>query len=100
MDDQKQDDCCCGPKKEGKGIMQGVVYGLIPHTGCIAFILFTVLGVSAATAFFKPLLMNRYFFYFLMLLSFVFASISATSASISLKRESTSSIRRSFPMRL
>ncbi|MBW2992508.1 hypothetical protein KY345_04795 [Candidatus Woesearchaeota archaeon] len=69
---------CCKPKKEGKGVMQGVVYGLIPHTGCIAFILFTVLGVSAATAFFKPLLMNRYFFYFLMLLSFVFASISAT----------------------
>jgi len=74
--EEKQYDCC-SKTKEGKGVLQGVVYGLIPHTGCIAFILFTIFGVSTATALFKPLLMNRYFFYFLMLLSFVFATISA-----------------------
>jgi hypothetical protein len=60
-----------------KGFWSGLMYGLIPHTGCIAFIIFTILGVSTATAFFKPLLMSRYFFHGLIALSFVFATISA-----------------------
>lgn len=68
---------CCGPKKEGKGLASGLIYGLVPHTGCIAFIIFTILGVTTATTFFKPLLMSRYFFYGLILLSFIFATISA-----------------------
>lgn len=70
---------CCGSKqkKESKGVWSGIVYGLIPHTGCIAFIVFTILGVSAATALFKPLLLSPYFFYALIGLSFVFATISA-----------------------
>ena len=55
----------------------GLVYGLVPHIGCIAFIVFTVLGVTAATSLFKPLLMNRYFFHILVALSIVFATISA-----------------------
>ena len=55
----------------------GLVYGLVPHIGCIAFIVFTVLGVTAATTFFKPLMMNRYFFHILVGLSIVFATISA-----------------------
>ena len=70
---------CCGSnqKKESKGFWSGLAYGLIPHTGCIAFIIFTIAGVSAATALFKPLLMSPYFFYALIGLSFVFATISA-----------------------
>jgi len=71
---------CCGDSvkpKESKGFWSGLLYGLLPHTGCIAFIIFTILGVTTATAFFKPLLLNRYFFYILIALSFVFATISA-----------------------
>ncbi|MBN1156253.1 hypothetical protein JXA85_01430 [Candidatus Woesearchaeota archaeon] len=71
---------CCNEKNknEKKGAWSGLLYGLLPHTGCIAFIVFTVLGVTAAASIFKPLLMNRYFFYILIGLSFVFATISAT----------------------
>lgn len=72
--------CCEKNKKQNKNEKKGfsgILYGLLPHAGCIAFIVFTVLGVTAAASIFKPLLMNRYFFYILMALSFVFATISA-----------------------
>ena len=71
-------DCCDEKeKKESKGFLSGILYGLIPHTGCIAFIVFTIIGVTAATSFFRPLLMNAYFFYILILVSFLFATLSA-----------------------
>lgn len=64
--------------KPGKSsIKQGIIYGIIPHIGCIAFIITSVLGVTAATSFFKPLLLNPYFFYILIAISFIFATISA-----------------------
>ncbi len=53
------------------------MYALIPHTGCILFIVFTVLGVTAATAVFRQFLMNPYAFYILIGLSFVLATVSA-----------------------
>ena len=77
---------CCNNKNQDKvlsksekkqGFWMGLVYGLVPHIGCIAFIVFTVLGVTAATTFFKPFLMNRYFFHILVALSIIFATISA-----------------------
>ena len=72
-------ECCNKPKTEQrrKGFLIGILYGLAPHTFCIAFIIFTILGATAATAFLKPLLLNRYFFYILIALSFVFATVSA-----------------------
>ena len=74
-------DCCDEKKSKGEkesgGFLKGLFYGLLPHTGCIAFIIFAILGVTTATMFFKPLLLNPYFFYILILLSFVFATISA-----------------------
>jgi copper chaperone CopZ len=79
MTNKKQHDCCQPGRKtkENQGFWSGLLYGLIPHTGCIAFILFTVLGMTAATSLIKPLLMSRYFFYILIGVSFVFATISA-----------------------
>ena len=70
-------DCCEKENKESKGFLSGILYGLIPHTGCIAFIIFTIVGVTTATAFLKPLLLNAYFFYILILVSFLFATLSA-----------------------
>ncbi|MFC1705144.1 hypothetical protein ACFLZ6_02355 [Nanoarchaeota archaeon] len=81
-EENKEENYCCKPvdetiKKE-KGFWAGLFYGLVPHTGCIAFIIFTVLGVTAASAFIKPLLLNRYFFHMLIGLSLVLATVSAT----------------------
>ncbi|MFH1972324.1 MAG: hypothetical protein ABIJ18_02495 [archaeon] len=70
-------DSCCKPSKKKEGFLSGILYGLLPHTGCIAFVIFAVLGVTAATTLFKPLLMNAYFFYILIAISLLFATISA-----------------------
>lgn len=58
-------------------LKQGLIYGLIPHIGCIAFIIGSILGVTVLTQLFRPLLMNRYFFHILIGISFLFATISA-----------------------
>jgi copper chaperone CopZ len=70
---------CCGakPREKPKSFWQGIAYGLIPHIGCIAFIIGSILGVTVLMQFFKPLLMNRNFFYILILISLMFATISS-----------------------
>ncbi len=65
--------------KGKKGIIkQGLVYGLVPHIGCIGFIVATVLGVTVAIELFRPILMNPYFFHILVLISFGFATVAST----------------------
>jgi len=63
--------------KQTNGILQGVFYALVPHTMCIAFLIGSIFGVTLLMQFFKPLLMNRYFFYILIAISFAFATLSA-----------------------
>ncbi|OIO27687.1 hypothetical protein COU39_01880 [Candidatus Micrarchaeota archaeon CG10_big_fil_rev_8_21_14_0_10_60_32] len=63
--------------REKKGWMDGVLYGLLPHAGCMAFIAASVLGVTLLTDLFKPLLMSRYFFYGLIALSLALAAVSS-----------------------
>ncbi len=65
------------PVKKSNNILQGIMYGLIPHIGCIVFIIGSILGVTLFTQMFKPLLMSRYFFYILLLISFGFATLSS-----------------------
>jgi hypothetical protein len=72
MSDDKKD--CC--KKESS-IRQGLIYGIIPHAGCIAFVIASVLGATAAVQLFKPLLMNAYFFYALIGMSLAFSTLSS-----------------------
>jgi len=57
--------------------LPGVLAGLVPHTFCILFVLFSIVGATTVTVFLKPLLLNKNFFYFLITLSFVFASLSS-----------------------
>jgi uncharacterized membrane protein YeaQ/YmgE (transglycosylase-associated protein family) len=86
---------CCNKKNikeenNKKGILRGVLYGLAPHTFCIAFIVFSIIGATTATTLLKPLLLNRYFFYILIVISFLFATISAI---IYLKRNESLSLK-------
>lgn len=74
---KQKDDCCSAPIKK-EGIWQGILYGIFPHSFCILFIIFSILGATFATAFLKRFLLNSYFFPLLILISFVFAFISAT----------------------
>ncbi|PIQ69884.1 hypothetical protein COV89_03390 [Candidatus Shapirobacteria bacterium CG11_big_fil_rev_8_21_14_0_20_40_12] len=60
-----------------KGIFQGLFYGILPHSFCIAFIIFTVIGSTVAVGFFRKFLLTPFFFEMLIGLSFVFATLSA-----------------------
>jgi len=99
MDNTNIQKSCCKkeqPKTEKKGLWAGILYGILPHSFCIAFIIFTILGTTVATTLLKPLLLNPYFFYILIGISFFLATLSAL---IYLKRNGTLSavgIKRSW----
>jgi copper chaperone CopZ len=57
--------------------LSGILAGILPHTFCIVFVVFSILGTTTATVFLKPFLLNKNFFYFLIALSFGFATLSA-----------------------
>jgi hypothetical protein len=70
---------CCRPQTKPKpaGLLQGILWGLAPHTFCILFIVVSVIGATAATSLLKQLLYVPYFFQIIVALSIVFATISA-----------------------
>jgi copper chaperone CopZ len=70
-------ECCEKEEDKGSGLKSGLLAGLLSHSFCIAFILFSVIGATTATYVLRPFLLNPYFFYILVGLSVVFASISA-----------------------
>lgn len=78
----KKNDCCSSveggaERKDKKGLLAGIVYGLLPHSFCIAFVVFSVIGATTGALIFKRFLLIPYFFQILVLISFVFATISA-----------------------
>ena len=79
MKDNKDLPDCCKPRKkyEGNNPFMGIAYGLIPHIGCIMFIIGAVLGATILMQFFRPFLMNRYIFHYLILISVGFATLSS-----------------------
>lgn len=62
---------------KNKSFLSGIIYGLVPHIGCIAFVLFSIFGVATMASLFRPLLMKSYFFYILIGMSLLFATLSA-----------------------
>lgn len=73
----RQDCCQTNKEKSSKGVWQGIVSGLIPHTFCILFIAFTLFGSVFGATIAKKFLLIPHFFLFLVILSFIFATLSA-----------------------
>ena len=70
--------CCLPtPERKGHGFLLGLLYGLVPHTFCILFIVLSIIGATAATSMLKRFLYIPYLFQIILGLSFVFATISA-----------------------
>lgn len=67
--------CCTSNSKSN--IKQGIIYGILPHSFCIAFIILSVIGATTATVLLQSWLLNPYFFPFLIILSFLLATASA-----------------------
>lgn len=75
---------CCGiKKKEGRGIISGALFGLIPHSFCIAFILFSIVGAVSATAFLKKFMLIPNLFWLLIGISVFLATVAVV---LNLKR--------------
>ena len=74
---KEQNLCCDVAEKKDSGLLKGILYSFVPHTFCIVFILFSVIGSVAATAVLKKFLVIPYFFTFLMIASFSLATCSA-----------------------
>ncbi|MGB9707026.1 MAG: hypothetical protein ACPLXP_03075 [Microgenomates group bacterium] len=49
----------------------------MPHTFCLAFIVFSIIGATIATTVFRKILLLPYFFWILLGISFLFATVSA-----------------------
>ena len=76
--EEKENLCCESAKnKKSKGVLSGVLFGLIPHSFCIAFALFSIIGAVAATTFLKKFLLIPHLFPFLIIISFLLATISS-----------------------
>jgi hypothetical protein len=67
---------CCQTHKVNSGVKKGIFYGLLPHSFCMAFIVFSVSGVVGVTSFFRRWLLTPYFFPLLVAVSVVFAFAS------------------------
>lgn len=74
-----QKDSCCTSKenKESEGILSGILLGIIPHSFCLAFILFSIFGAVTAAAFIKKALIIPNFFVFLIIFSVLLATLSS-----------------------
>jgi len=73
-----QNTCCQTPvDRNKKSLLSGFLYGILPHTFCIGFIVFSVIGAATATAVFRKFLLVPYLFQLMVAISFVFATISA-----------------------
>lgn len=68
---------CCKSPDDNTGIKRGVLYGLLPHTFCIAFIIFSILGTVGVTSFFRSWLLTPYFFPLLVTISVILTVCSA-----------------------
>jgi uncharacterized membrane protein YeaQ/YmgE (transglycosylase-associated protein family) len=83
MEPQEKNCCAVTKDKKNRGVLAGILYGLIPHTFCIAFIIFSIIGSVVATTFLKKFLLIPYFFQLLIIVSLLLATISS---AIYLKR--------------
>lgn len=83
MEDQKsKNNSCCHFEekvcdKSEKSWLFGLIYGILPHSFCIAFVVFAFLGSVTMTSFVGKFLLIQNFFYILVLISLIFATISA-----------------------
>lgn len=76
-----QDNKCCPPierkeRKQKNGLLSGILFGLLPHSFCLAFALFSIVGAVTATAFLKNVLLIPNIFSYLVIISLVLASLS------------------------
>jgi len=74
----------------------GVVYGILPHSFCIAFAALSIFGATTATSLIYPLVENKHFGQIMILIAFTFATLSAVFHLASHKMFSWAGIKKSW----
>lgn len=59
-----------------KFFLSGIFYGLLPHSFCLAFALFSIIGAVTISAFLKKILLINNIFYYLIIISIILATLS------------------------
>ncbi|MFA6252185.1 MAG: hypothetical protein WCX74_02180 [Candidatus Paceibacterota bacterium] len=77
MENVKNKDCCSVKTKNVNGFWSGLLYAIIPHSFCILFVVFSIIGATFATQVLRQFLLLPYFMPMLIGLSLLFALISA-----------------------
>lgn len=72
---ENKKNCCEG--KNGGSFKKGLLLGLLPHSFCLGFILFSLIGATTASVFLRRFLLLPYFFPLLLGISFLFATLAA-----------------------
>ena len=70
-------DCCSSDSHNKKGIWSGLISGLVPHSFCLLFVVFSIIGATGATALTKKFLLIPHLFPILIIISLLFAILSA-----------------------
>lgn len=69
--------CCDEIKPDAKnGFLSAIIYGLIPHSFCLAFGFFSVVGAVTVSAFLKNVLLIPNIFNYLLVVSLALATVS------------------------
>jgi len=76
---EKQEKSCCQTEtgKKSSGILSGTLLGILPHSFCIAFALFSIIGAVTASTFLKKFLLIPNFFLYLVIVSLILATFSS-----------------------
>lgn len=70
-------DCCQPANNYKKGLGAGLLFGLIPHSFCVAFLLLSVVGAASTTVILKKFLLIPNLSLFLLISSLLLATLSA-----------------------
>lgn len=77
MKQQKSSCCAAANNKKGEGFLSGIIFGILPHSFCIAFVVLSIVGAVTASAFLKRFLLMPNFFLSLTVISLILATASS-----------------------
>lgn len=80
---KSENTCCKKEIGEKRGLLTGILLGILPHSFCLSFTIFSIVGAVTASAFLKKFLLLPNFFLILVVVSLVLATFSG---AIYLKR--------------
>jgi hypothetical protein len=69
--------CCSDNRPPQKSFWSGILYGLVPHTFCIAFFVLSLVGAVGSATLAKKFLLIPHFFLILTIISLSFATLAA-----------------------